>query len=75
MFYLVKKQGSGHSAKVEHENLDEAYGEANRLAKLDPGEKFFVMKPVACIEAKIHAYEIPIHGREIVQKQVVEKEK
>ena len=48
-FWIVK--GSGPSS-YQHDTYDDAVVEARRLARLHPGNKFFVMESVAMLEKR-----------------------
>lgn len=45
-FFMVWTK-TGWAPKKAHDSLDAACAEAARLAKLHPGKKFIVLKPVA----------------------------
>ena len=46
-FYLVWNPGNLQAPKVRHQSEQEARAEAERLARLNPGQKFYVLQTVA----------------------------
>lgn len=48
--------GSFNSPKYRHNSLDSATNEAERLAKLHPGEKFFVLEAVGVAQQTNNTY-------------------
>lgn len=63
-FFLVWREGGG-SPTFKHERQDGAAGEAERLARAHPGERFFVLAPLQAIErsdvirTRYHLDELP----------------
>lgn len=58
-FWMIKGPAGG--ARFKHESRESAEGEAFRLAKMNPGETFYVLEAVAAHE-KIEVHRVSFDG-------------